>query len=417
MRKFLIVLKYELKEYFSNKVFMGLTLFLALLGAAALFLPRFVDLSGLTGVQVTGEADQEEQSSSEEEKEVFLYVDRAGVVRPEILQQMFPNVSWQEAADETSVKARVEAEEAGAGFVVTGSTEYEYYVFNKSMTDRNSAAFDQAMQYFYRMDYADTTGWNLEEIDAVYNVPITVTEQVLNKDSGSNYWYCYFLVIIVFMLIVYYGQMIAVSVTNEKSNRAIEVLVTTTSPNSLLFGKVIAGAIGGVFQMGILLGATLLSYQLNREQWGGVLDIFLHIPTEVLLAFAFFGLGGYLFYAFLYGAMGALVSKTEDVSKSASGLMIVIMVVYFFSLIQLSDVDGSVMKVLSFLPVSSYSTMFARIGMGTVAVWEIIVSFLILVVSIFGAGILGAKLYRMGTLRYGNPIKLSTALKDLKKSE
>ena len=417
MRKFSIVLKYELKEYFTNKVFMGLTLFLALLGAAALFLPRFVDLSGLTGVQVTGEADQGETSPSEEEKEVFLYVDKAGVVRPEILQQFFPHVSWQEAADETSVKTKVEAEEAGAGFVVTGPTEYEYYIFNKSMDDRNTAAFDQAMQCFYRMDYADTTGWNLEEIDAVYNMPITVTEQVLNKDSGSNYWYCYILVIIVFMLIVYYGQMIAVSVTNEKSNRAIEVLVTSTSPNSLLFGKVIAGAIGGVFQMGILLGATLLSYQINREQWGGVLDIFLHIPTEVILAFAFFGLGGYLFYAFLYGAMGALVSKTEDVSKSASGLMIVIMIVYFFSLVQLSNVDGSVMKVLSFLPVSSYSTMFARIGMGTVALWEIIVSFLILVASIFGAGILGAKLYRMGTLRYGNPIKLSTALKDLKKSE
>ena len=152
MRKFIVVLKYELKEYFTNKVFIGLTLFLALLGAAALFLPRFVDLSGITGVQVTGEADQEEASPSEEEKEVFLYVDKAGVVRPEILQQIFPHVSWQEAADETSVKTKVEAEEAGAGFVVTGPTEYEYYIFNKSMNDRNSAAFDQAMQFFYRMD-------------------------------------------------------------------------------------------------------------------------------------------------------------------------------------------------------------------------------------------------------------------------
>lgn len=77
MRKFIVVLKYELKEYFTNKVFIGLTLFLALLGAAALFLPRFVDMSGITGVQVTGEADQEEASPSEEEKEVFLYVDKA----------------------------------------------------------------------------------------------------------------------------------------------------------------------------------------------------------------------------------------------------------------------------------------------------------------------------------------------------
>lgn len=417
MRKFFIVLKYELKEYFTNKVFMGLTIALALLGAAALFLPRFVDLSGFTGVQVVAGGEDSEEVPAEEEGELFLYVDEAGVVKPGILQQIFPGISWQEAAGVAAVRASVEAGEAEAGFVVISPTEYEYYVFNKSMMDNNPTLFNQAMQYFYRMDYSSASGWNLEEIEAMYNVPIIVTEQVLNKDSGSNYWYCYFLVIIVFMLIVYYGQMIAVSVTNEKSNRAIEVLVTSTSPNSLLFGKVIAGAIGGMFQMGVLLGAILLSYHANREQWGGMLDLFLHIPVDVILAFAFFGLGGYLFYAFLYGAMGALVSKTEDVSKSASGLMIVIMIVYFFSLVQLSNVDGSIMKILSFLPVSSYSTMFARIAMGTVAVWEIIVSFLILVVSIFGAGILGAKLYRMGTLRYGNPIKLTAALKDLKKSE
>ena len=183
-----------------------------------------------------------------------------------------------------------------------------------------------------------------------------------------------------------------------------------------MFGKVIAGAIAGVFQMGVLLGAVLIAYQVNREQWGGMLDRILYIPGDVLLAFAFFGLGGYLFYAFLYGAMGALVSKTEDISKSVSGLMVVIMAVYFFSLLQLTNIDGSVIKILSFLPISSYSTMFARIAMGTVAAWEIIVSFLILVVSIGAAGIVGAKIYRMGTLRYGNPIKITTALKALKKN-
>ena len=250
----------------------------------------------------------------------------------------------------------------------------------------------------------------------MYDVLVTVNEQVLNKDTGENFWYCYLLVIIVFMLIVMYGQMIAVSVTNEKSNRAIEVLVTSTSSNSLLFGKVIAGAVGGLFQAGLILGAALTSYQINRAHWGGRLDMFLHVPAEVLVTFAMFGLGGYLFYAFLYGAMGALVSKTEDVSKSSSGLMIVVMAVYFFSLLQLENVDGPVIKVLSFLPVSSYSTMFARIAMGTVAVWEVVLSFVILILSIFGAGAVGAGTYRMGTLRYGNPIKLGTALKELKKN-
>ncbi len=417
MKRFAIVLRYELKEYFTNKLFMVLTAILAVLGVLLLFLPRVVDMSGFTGVVIVGGGSGEQETKGEEEKPVYMYLDLAGVVQPEILTQMFPDTAWKEAADEDAVRQAVESQEAEAGFVVTGAAEYEYYVFNKSLTDRNAASFEQAMKLFYRMDYCRSAGWDLEEITAMYDVPIAVTENVLNKDSGSNYWYCYALVIIVFMLIVYYGQMIAVSVTNAKSNRAIEVLVTSTSPNSLLFGKVIAGAIGGVFQMGVVLGAVLISYQVNREQWGGMLDMFFHIPGEVLLAFAFFGLGGYLFYAFLYGAMGALVSKTEDISKSVSGLMVVIMAVYFFSLLQLTNVDGQVIRVLSFLPVSSYSTMFARIAMGTVAPWEVIVSFLILALSTAGTGILGAKIYRMGTLRYGNPIKISTALKDLKKSE
>lgn len=415
MRKFAIVLKYELKEYFSNKIFMGLTIFLALLGVGVLFLPRFVDMSGFTGVKIVGGTDEEEETP-QEEKPLFLYEDQAGVVQEDILNQLFPDVRWQKS-ERDAIKTSVEAQEAEAGFVVTGKTEYEYYIFNKPMGDSNTSLFQEAMRMFYRIDYCGQKGWDLEEVADMYNVPITVEEEVLNKDTMSNYWYCYALVIVVFMLIVYYGQMIAVSVTNEKSNRAIEVLVTSTSSNSLLFGKVIAGAVAGVFQMGVVLGALLLAYQVNREQWGGMLDMVLHIPGDVIAAFAFFGLGGYLFYGFLFGAMGALVSKTEDISKSSSGLMIVVMIVYFFSLIQLTNVDGVVTKVLSFLPVSSYSTMFARIAMGTVAVWEIVVSFLILVLSILGVGMLGAKLYRMGTLRYGNPIKFSRALKDLKKSE
>ena len=127
-----------------------------------------------------------------------------------------------------------------------------------------------------------------------------------------------------------------------------------------------------------------------------------------------FGIGGFLFYAFLYGALGALVSKTEDVNKSIGSLQMLVMIVYFVVLFSLDNVDGTLMKVCSFLPVSSYSAMFVRIAMGNVEVWEIAVSFVILVVSTIGVGWLASKIYRMGTLRYGNPISIKNALKNLK---
>ena len=417
MKKFLIVLEYELKEYFSSKGFMIFTFLLAIGGAFLLCLPRFIDMSDITGVGGEEVVEEAEDIEVEEKTEMFYLLDESGVTEMSVLEAYFPEAEWVVTDSEKDLVNAVENEEADAGFIVKSTSEYEYVVYNMSMDDFNSGIFDQVMQIFYRMDYCEANQLDFAEITTMYETPITVNTQVLNKDSGMNFWYCYFLVIIVFMLIMLYGQMIAVSVTTEKSNRAIEVLVTSTTPNSLLFGKVIAGAIGGLFQVGLIIGSILVSYKFNREQWGGMLDMLFNIPAEVIVIFAIFGMGGYLFYAFLYGAMGALVSKTEDVSKSAGGLMTVIMIVYFFSLFQLSNVDGIVIKVLSFLPFSSYSTMFARIAMGTVAPWEIVVSALILIASIFGAGVLGAKLYRMGTLRYGNPIKLSTALKSIRKAE
>lgn len=418
MRKFLIVLQYEMKEYFGNKTFMIITLLLAFGGAFLLFLPRVMDMSSITGVNKSGEVEIEIEDVVEQEKNrEILLLDESGYADQSILNVMFPDVNWVIAESAAQIEEAVTSQSAEAGFVIKSSQEFDYYIFNKSMSDSNVYIFQEAMKEFYRRDYFAEKGLDYQEITAVYEVAIAVNEEILNKDSESGYLYCYLLVIVVFMLIVFYGQMIAVSITSEKSNRAIEVLVTSTTPNSLLFGKVIAGAIGGLFQAGLIFGGILIAYGFNRKQWGGMLDMVFQIPADVLIVFALFGLGGYLFYAFLYGAVGALVSKTEDISKSASGLMTVIMIVYLFSLMQLFNIDGTVIKVLSFLPISSYSTMFARLAMGTVAPWEIIVSFLILVLSIAGAGILGARLYRMGTLRYGNPIKLRTALKEIKHSD
>ncbi|MEE1072866.1 MAG: ABC transporter permease [Cellulosilyticum sp.] len=418
MRQFLLVLESELKEYFSAKGFMIWTIIIAVLGAGLLCLPRFIDLSGFTGVQVVAHHDEQEaHKKDKEEREKLYLLDEAHITDMKVLEAYFPENEWVIIADEKALRQAVESQEAEAGFVVKAPDTYTYYVYNKKMNDEIGENFEDAMKVFYRRDYCQDHELSYEVMEQVYEAELTVDEQILNKDTRANYFYCYIFVILVYMMIIMYGQMIAVSITSEKSNRAIEVLVTSTTPNSLLFGKVIAGAIGGLLQFGLVIGAILMSYRLNRGVWGSSLDVFLQIPPEVLLVFAFFGLGGYLFYAFLYGAVGALSSKTEDISKTSGGVMMLITIVYIFSLTQLEQVDGMIIKILSFLPVSSYSTMFARIAMGTVSTWEIIVSFVILLVSIIGTGFIGAKIYRMGTLRYGNPIKFTTALKGIRKME
>ncbi|MCF0133821.1 MAG: ABC transporter permease [Blautia sp.] len=419
MNKFQTVVQYELKDYLCNKAFIIITVLLALAGCLGTFAPRVFDLSKFTGVEVVGHADDEGKEKSEDEikKNTFLYVDETGLLEEEILTAAFPGKTWQKAENAEVVRTAIQEKEAGAGFVVSSLEEFDYYVYNKGLTDRNQEILTEVLKQIYRTKYCVENGLDPEEILGMLETPVKANENLLGKDAENGYMYCYILVFVVFFLVVYYGQMIATSVTSEKSNRAIEVLVTSTTPNSLLFGKVIAGAVAGLLQVGVIMGAIIAAYKFNHDVWGGTLDMFLNIPGKILLAFAAFGLGGFLFFMFLFGAMGAMVSKTEDVSKSTGGLMFLTVIVYYVVNAQLGNVDGPVMKVLSFLPFSSYSSMFARIAMGTVSTGEIILSFAILVVSIIGVGILGAKLYRMGTLRYGNPIKLSTALKDLGKSE
>lgn len=421
MKRFFTVYEFELKSYLKNKSFVITTIVLAVLLFGVMFLPRVFDMSDMLGIESTKteKSKKEETDKSEEDSadttELGI-VDEKGVFTDmSVLEQAFgEDVTLVKVDSVKELEKQVKEEKIAAGFDVKDDLHYEYYVLNREMFDENQAIFEEALAMVHQQRYCEEQGMDYAAFMAEYNAPVECTEQILGKDAEQNYWYCYALVIVIFMMIILYGVMVATSVTVEKSNRSIEVLVTSIDAKYLLFGKVFAGATAAIVQLGLLLLAVLGGYGINHAFWGDALDMVLDIPGDVLAAFAVFGIGGFLFYAFLYGAMGALVSKTEDINKTSGTLQMMIMLVYFAVLFQLQNPDGIVMKVCSFLPFSSYSAMFVRIGMGSVAMWEIVVSAIILFASIFGAGWLAAKIYRMGTLRYGNPIKLSTALKNIR---
>lgn len=420
MKKFLIVLEYELLNYFKNKSFVISTLVISIIAGIIMFVPSFVDMSSILGISTGKETvdTSGDDAVEETEKKNMLIYDKSGAFSDlAMLNETFPDVKWEKAQSEEALKEAVEKENVDAGFVVNSMTAYDYYVFNKSIHDNEIYSFDSLMVVLNQMKYCADNELDYAQISEAFNPVIESEVKVLGKDMMSNYWYCYALVIIIFMIIILYGVMVATSVTQEKSNRTIEVLVTSTSTNALFFAKVFAGAISALVQCGIMFGTILVTYGINRDSWGGLLDPLLDIPADVLVIFALFGIGGFLFYTFIYGAMGALVSKTEDINKSSGSVQMVITIVYVVVLTQLTNVDGIFVKIASYLPISSYSAMFARVAMGNVAIWEIVISFVVLVISIILVGLLGAKIYRMGTLRYGNPIKLSNALKSLKQEK
>ena len=413
MKKFGVIFQYEIMNYFKNKSFMISTIVIAVLAAVILFLPSIFDMSSILGIN-KDDADNISSDNTEITDVITIYDEKDIFAETGIIEGVFTdaNITYVSSRD-ALVKKVQDDENVIAGFVIKNEMEFEYVVNNSDMYDSMTARFTHAMQLLSQYNYCKDNNLDMTEIEKAFNPVISSETTVLGKDMMSNYWYCYALIIIVFMVILY-GVMVATSVTQEKSNRTIELLVTSADTNSLFFGKVLAGTFAAIVQVGIVFAVVLGSYKINRDSWGGLFDKIFNIPSDVLITFAFFGLGGLLFYEFIYGAMGALVSKTEDINKSAGSVQFVIMIVYFIGIFQLNNIDGVLMKVLSFLPISSYSAMFARVALGSVGFVEIAVSYVILIASIIAVGILGSKIYRMGTLRYGNPITLRNAFKNLK---
>lgn len=408
MKKLFHVYCFESGNYFKSKSYILSTILICVLAIAAISLP------GLLAGSSSGKNESEEKTNVI--AETMAVYDPGNLISDELINS-YGKAEIKRMNNEDELKKAVASEDVEAGFAIRSIGEFDYYVFNQSMMEDTKELFSELMSTAAKIKYCNDNHLNYDEMIQLDQKNIVCHENILGKDSRANYWYSYILVILVFFVIVMYGMMIATSVANEKSNRTVEILVTSTSSSSLLFGKVLAGATAILFQLGLIFASLLGAYHMNKDNLGGMLDMVLDIPADVLITFAVFGLGGFLIYAFMYGALGALVSKIEDLNKSAGTAQMLVMIIYLLVLFQMHEPDGIIMKILSFLPVSSYSAMFIRIAMGAVSTWEIILAAVILYASVIGMGFVAAKMFRNSTLRYGNPIKLSNALRGLQNKE
>lgn len=413
MKQFLTVLKFELNNYFKNKSFVLTTIVLMVLAAGIIALPGL--LMGRDGSSSVSGGAESGAAAEETDGTVALFDKNGNISDPAAFgEAMGMNIEWVICTDSAQVEDAVNEGNAEAGFIVEDLLHYTYVVENRSMSDTLQSAFSQAAAMSWRAQTLIEEGLDPAEIESLYQVQPQYETQILGKDSAGSYAYTYMLIMILYFLLIFYGQMIATSVTSEKSNRAIEILVTSVDSNSLIFGKVLAGAIAGLIQCVLILGSAVGTYQIFRESWGGLLDNVFDIPVPVWAAFGVFGMMGYLLYAFCFGMLGALVSKTEDISKASMPVLMIYIISFFIAIMGLNDSNSLLVRAASFIPFTSSNGMLIRISMGSVEMWEIIVSGALLAVFCVGAGILAAKIFRFGTLMYGNPIKFTTALKKIR---
>ena len=408
MKQFGKILKFELKYYFKNKIFVGVTIFLVLAIAAVMFFPR-----------ITALFETDDTFDTSAELSVML-VKADDPAQADMVKQAFATAFTDydvQITDESNdtIKDKITSGDAECAFVMTDATAYTYYVNNLSMYDMNTEIANEVLQQIYQMNAMIGGGMTAEQATDVMNIQITSEVESLGKNQMENFFYTYIMIFALYMVILLYGQMVATNVATEKSSRAMEVLITSAKPTSMMFGKVLASCLAGFIQLVAVFGSALIFYNLNKSYWGDnmIIDSIFNIPPELLVYMLVFFILGFLIYAFMFGAVGSTASKLEDINTSVMPITMLFIVAFIVVMTSMSsgNVDNTIMKVCSYIPFTSPMSMFTRIAMSTVPWYEIAISIGILVASTFGIGILSAKIYRVGVLMYGTSPKIGNIIK------
>lgn len=408
MTQFRKILKFELKYYFKNKIFVGITLFLVLAIAAVMFFPR-----------AAGIFRNNKKADTASELSVMLvkadFPEQAPLIE-DAFKEAFPKYHVQlTSKDAASIRKTITSGKAECAFIINGMTSYTYYVDNLSMYDQNTAIADGVLQNIYRINAMVSSGIPAEQAGSILSVQIENHVENLGKDQMQNYWYTYIMIFSLYMVILLYGQMVASNVASEKSSRAMELLITSAKPAAMMFGKVIASCLAGLIQLIAVFGSAILFYSLNKEYWGSnpIAASIFDMPPGLLVYMLIFFVLGFFIYAFLYGAIGSTASKLEDINTSVMPVTLLFVIAFLVVMYSFAsgDVDNLLMKICSYVPFTSSMAMFTRIAMSTVPWYAAAASIAILIGSAAGIGVLSAKIYRVGVLLYGTTPKFRSIIK------
>lgn len=418
MKQFLNILKFEFLSYLENKFFVWVTVGSVLIIGVVFFFPRFKesfldrDPTGGSGNSVVYDSENKEV----ERKKILISANfpQDRELTASIFGSDMPEAELIFTDEEyDGLKSIIEKGEADLAVFYDGELQYSYIVKDTGMYDRTKYIVDEIMTKIYRMDTLAGLGVSGDQADKIFNILIEGNVVQVGKDQMKNFFYTYFLVLVLYVSILTYGQFVANGVAIEKSSRAMELLITSAKPVNLIFGKVFAACLAGLLQLLIVAFSVFVFFSINRIYWDtGIFDI----PLTVVLYTVVFFVLGYFMYAFLYGVAGSLASKMEDISslvQPITFLFVISFLIVMFS-IGRGDLNSPLMIICSFVPFTSPIAMFARISMGDVMQIEIAASIIILIISAAFTGYLSAKIYKVGVLLYGNNPKFYDIFKYLK---
>jgi len=265
-------------------------------------------------------------------------------------------------------------------------------------------------------------------------------EETSRIDGLVSLMFGFFLGFLLYFFIFAYGSMIMMSVMEEKTNRIIEIIISSVKPFNLMTGKIIGVSLAGLTQVFIWMvmffafsfifssifgisssydsGEIMLSSNNGEGVSSFVLEMiaaFMNLPlTNIFIAFIFYFIGGYLLYAAIFAAIGAAIDNQADAQQFMIPITLIVIIALYVGILTIpEDPNGIVAQIFSYIPFTSPIVMLMRIPNG-VPLYEQIISLTILFSSVVFMIWIGAKIYRIGILMYGKKVTYGEIIKWLK---
>jgi len=247
---------------------------------------------------------------------------------------------------------------------------------------------------------------------------LTVSEDgaATARDERAIMGMAFTLIMMLYMMVLMYGQQTLVGVIDEKTSRVVEVMLSSVPSWQLMMGKILG--IGGAGLTQILIWTISLSIASTRgiDIAGISIDASVLSPL-ILVSFLMFFVLGFLLFSALYAGVGALCNSIQEAQPFATPLMMFIIIPMLMLTVVMKQPDAPFAVIMSLIPMFTPILMFMRVIMDTPPLWQIVLSWVLMALTIVvfarGAG----KLFRVGILMHGAAPSWKTLIKVLKQPD
>lgn len=340
--------------------------------------------------------------------------------------------------------------------VLTNKISHVFYRNEPSvrMQTRVQYYYERRLEEILIKEFTDLSLSDFRKIKQPITVSFTDVYDPENKASDLSGWVGFFYGTLIFVFIFLFGMTILRSVSREKSNRIVEVLLASVSPNQMMTGKILGIGFAAFFQFVIwmviigfglyfmrenlfpdlldasnmniqdlTLNASEMTYQesqfASREYNQFVELIFGQVQFANMTSFfLLFFIGGYLFYGALFAAIGATMGSESDGQQFVLPLIFLLFLALYSGYFVLNYPENTMSPLLHYIPFTSPVVVMVKLSQGYQPgeAYEIYLSFLVLLISAFFMMAVAARLYKNGILQFGHRVRLKHVFKWLRKS-